>query len=34
MDTIGSQIEHDARAQIAGDPRIPYPTTKGGHHVQ
>ena len=26
MDTIGTQIEDDVRAQIAGDPRIPYPT--------
>jgi osmotically-inducible protein OsmY len=25
MDTISNQIEDDARAQIAGDPRIPYP---------
>src|SRR3954447_4541940 len=25
MDTTGSQIEDDVRAQIAGDPRIPYP---------
>jgi len=26
MDTISSQIEDDVRAQIADDPRIPYPT--------
>jgi osmotically-inducible protein OsmY len=25
MDMISSQIEDDVRAQIAGDPRIPYP---------
>jgi osmotically-inducible protein OsmY len=25
MDTTSSQIEDDVRAQIAGDPRIPYP---------
>src|SRR3954449_10203785 len=25
MDTISNQIEDDVRAQIAGDPRIPYP---------
>jgi osmotically-inducible protein OsmY len=25
MDTTSSQIEADARAEIAGDPRIPYP---------
>ncbi len=26
MDTTSSNIEGDVRAQIAGDPRIPYPT--------
>src|SRR3954465_4169753 len=25
MDTISNQIEDDARAEIAGDPRVPYP---------
>ena len=25
MDTIGNQIEDDVRAEIASDPRVPYP---------